>query len=108
MLFAKDLRDACSDVFLKMQRSIDSYEGSIPFLNWLLRVAANQCIDVLRRGQRGRKRIGDVEDDAPVIDAASSEPSPLSAVISTEQRAQVRNSIARLPQNYRVPLVLRY
>ena len=50
----------------------------------------------------------DVEDGAVVTDAASSEPSPLSAVISTEQRAQVRDTIARLPQNYRVPLVLRY
>jgi RNA polymerase sigma-70 factor, ECF subfamily len=100
--------DACSDVFLKMQRSIDSYDGSIPFLNWLLRVAANQCVDVLRRGQRVRKVMVDVEDEAVVIDAASSEPSPLSAVISTEQRAHVRDVIARLPQNYRVPLVLRY
>jgi RNA polymerase sigma-70 factor, ECF subfamily len=43
-----------------------------------------------------------------VTDTASSEPSPLSAVISTEQRVQVRDVIARLPQNYRLPLVLRY
>lgn len=100
--------DACSDVFLKLQRSIESYDGSIPFLNWLLRVAANQCVDALRRRQRVRRVIVDVEDGAAVIDAATAEPSPLSAVISTEQRAQVRDSIARLPQNYRVPLVLRY
>jgi RNA polymerase sigma-70 factor, ECF subfamily len=100
--------DACSDVFLKLQRSIESYDGSIPFLSWLLRVAANQCIDVLRRKQRVRKVIVDVEDGAVVTDAASAEPSPLSAVISTEERAQVRDTIARLPQNYRVPLVLRY
>src|SRR5947207_8882711 len=82
--------DACSDVFLKMQRSIESYDSSIPFLNWLLRVAANQCIDVLRRGQRVRKVIVDVEDEGVVIDAASLEPSPLSAIISSEQKAQVR------------------
>jgi RNA polymerase sigma-70 factor (ECF subfamily) len=100
--------DACSDVFLKLQRSIESYDGSIPFLSWLLRVAANQCIDVLRRAQRVRKVIVDGEDGAVVTDTASSEPSPLSAVISTEQRVQVRDVIARLPQNYRLPLVLRY
>src|SRR5208337_2311290 len=39
--------DATSEVFLKLQRSINSYDGSIPFPRWLLRVAANQCIDVL-------------------------------------------------------------
>lgn len=50
----------------------------------------------------------EVEDGAAVIEVASSEPSPLSAVISTEERAQVRDAIARLPENFRMPLVLRY
>lgn len=100
--------DATSEVFLKLQRSLESYDGSIPFLRWLLRVAGNQCIDALRRRQRGRRVIVEAEDGAPVIEAASSEPSPLQAVISTEDRAQVRDTIARLPENYRLPLVLRY
>jgi RNA polymerase sigma-70 factor, ECF subfamily len=99
--------DATSEVFLKLQRSIESYDGSIPFPRWLLRVAGNQCIDVLRRRQRGRKVIVEVED-AAVIEAPSSELSPLGAVIRTEERTRVRDAIARLPVNYRVPLVLRY
>ena len=99
--------DATSEVFLKLQRSIESYDGSIPFPRWLLRVAGNQCIDALRRRQRGRQVIVEVED-ATVIEAPSSERSPLGAVISTEERAQVRDAIARLPENYRLPLVLRY
>src|SRR5512146_2146813 len=33
--------DATSDVFLKLQRSIESYDGSTPFARWLLRVASN-------------------------------------------------------------------
>jgi RNA polymerase sigma-70 factor, ECF subfamily len=100
--------DATSDVFLKLQRSIKSYDGSIPFPRWLLRVAGNQCIDVLRRRQRGLKVFAEVDDEATVTGSASSEPSPLGAVISEEERVQVRDSIARLPENYRVPLVLRY
>jgi RNA polymerase sigma-70 factor (ECF subfamily) len=99
--------DATSEVFLKLQRSIESYDGSIPFPKWLLRVAGNQCIDALRRRQRGRRVIV-VEEGAAVIEATSSEPSPLGAVISTEERTHVRETIARLPENYRVPLILRY
>jgi RNA polymerase sigma-70 factor, ECF subfamily len=99
--------DATSEVFLKLQRSIDSYDRSIPFPRWLLRVAGNQCIDALRRRQRGLKVFLEVEGGAAVI-GASSEPSPLGAVISKQERAQVRDAIARLPENYRVPLVLRY
>ncbi len=100
--------DATSDVFLKLQRSIDSYDGSIPFPRWLLRVAGNQCIDALRRRQRGQKVFVEIDDGAAVIEAASSEPSPLGAFIRTQERAQVRNAIERLAENYRVPLVLRY
>jgi len=100
--------DATSEIFLKLQRSIESYDGSIPFPRWLLRVACNKCIDVLRHRKRGRQVIEEVEEGVAVIEAASSEPSPLGAVLSTEARAQVRDAIARLPENYRVPLVLRY
>jgi RNA polymerase sigma-70 factor (ECF subfamily) len=100
--------DATSEVFLKLQRSIESYDGSVPFPRWLLRVAGNQCIDALRRRKRGRQVIVEVEKDVAVIQAASPEPSPLNAVLSAEERAQVRDAIAALPQNYRMPLVLRY
>ncbi len=100
--------DATSEVFLKLQRSIESYDGSIPFPKWLLRVAANQCIDVLRRRKRGRQVIVEAEEGIAVIEAASPGPSPLGAVLSKEERAQVRDAIARLPENHRVPLVLRY
>jgi RNA polymerase sigma-70 factor (ECF subfamily) len=100
--------DATSEVFLKLQRAIETYDGSIPFSRWLLRVTGNQCIDVLRRRQRGRQVIVELDDRAEVIEVASSQPLPLGAVISEEERAKVRDTIARLPQNYRVPLVLRY
>src|SRR5207249_10470170 len=100
--------DATSEVFLKLQRSIKSYDGSIPFPSWLLRVAGNQCIDALRRQRRGRQVIVDVDDGAALAEAASAEPSPLGAVMRKEERAQVRDVIARLPENYRLPLVLRY
>jgi RNA polymerase sigma-70 factor (ECF subfamily) len=99
--------DATSEVFLKLQRSIEGYDGSIPFPRWLLRVAGNHCIDTLRRRQRGKKVIAELED-SEIIEAVGLEPSPLTAVLDTEERVQVRDTIARLPQNYRVPLVLRY
>jgi len=99
--------DATSEIFLKLQRSIESYNGSIPFVRWLLRVASNQCIDVLRRRQRGQQVIVEVEDEAAVTEGTSSA-SPLGAVIKTEEKAQLQAAIARLPENYRVPLVLRY
>ena len=100
--------DATSEVFMKLQRSIGSYDASTPFHAWLLRVTANHCIDALRRRKRGRQLFVEAEDGVAGIDAASSQPSPLSAFVSAEERTQVRNAIEQLPENYRVPLVLRY
>jgi RNA polymerase sigma-70 factor (ECF subfamily) len=99
--------DATSEVFLKLQRSIATYDGSTPFPGWLLRVASNQCIDALRRRKRGRQVIVEVDGDR-ITEAPSSDLSPLGAVLRTEERVQVRDAIARLPVKYRVPLVLRY
>lgn len=99
--------DATSEVFLKLQRAIASYDSSIPFPRWLLRVTGNHCIDMLRRRQRGRQVIVEAEE-ATILEAPSSELSPLGAVLRTEETAQVRDAIAQLPLKFRVPLVLRY
>ncbi len=100
--------DATSEVFLKLQHSIATYDGSVPFLRWLLRVTGNQCVDALRRSNRGRQVIVEGEEEVAVMETASPELSPLGAVLSAEEREQVRDAIARLPENYRMPLVLRY
>jgi RNA polymerase sigma-70 factor (ECF subfamily) len=99
--------DATSEVFLKLQRSIGSYDGSIPFPRWLLRVAGNHCIDALRRRKRGRQVMVEVEDVAAIA-PPSPDLSPLAALMKTEEKAAVQQAIARLAENYRVPLVLRY
>src|SRR3974377_1243189 len=96
--------DATSEVFLKLQRSIESYDGSIPFPKWLLRMAGNQCIDALRSRKRGRRVIVEVDEGFAGIEAASSEPSPLGAAVSAEERAQVRNAGAGVPEKCRMPL----
>ena len=100
--------DATSEVFLKLQRSIESYDGSIPFARWLLRVAGNRCIDVLRRQRRKQQLIVESENENTALEAPSAEPSPLGAVMSKEERVRVREAIAGLPDNFRLPLVLRY
>jgi RNA polymerase sigma-70 factor (ECF subfamily) len=100
--------DATSEVFLKLQRSIETYDSSIPFPRWLLRVAGNQCIDILRRRRRERRVMVEVEDGAEVMEATSPEPSPLGNVIRTAERAELQTAIAHLPEKHRVPLVLRY
>ncbi len=100
--------DATSEVFVKLQRSIQTYDGSIPFPRWLLRVAGNQCIDTLRQQRRGQQVIVELKDEVTAVEVPSTNPSALGALMSKEERTQVRDAVGRLPGNYRLPLVLRY
>src|SRR5664279_1189818 len=96
----ENAEDVTSEVFLKLQRSIESYDRSMPFPRWLLRVTSNQCIDALRRRKRGRQVIVEGEEGVAILEAASPELSPLGAALSAEERSEVRDAIAHLPENY--------
>ena len=98
--------DATHEVFLRAQRKLESYDPSLPFSSWLLGIASNHCIDLLRR--RGtERRLFEVEgSDAP--EARSAGPSPLGQLLAAERGDDIRSALSELPQKYRVPLVLAY
>jgi RNA polymerase sigma-70 factor (ECF subfamily) len=98
--------DATSEVFLRVQRSMKSYDPALPFPAWLLSIASHYCVDLLRR-QRLERRL--FEPELPETGEPSSPgPSPLGEVLAREEETRVRTAIAGLPDRYRVPLVLRY
>ncbi len=99
--------DATGDIFMRLQRSISTYDGSVPFEHWFLRVASHYCVDLLRRRQlEQRWFVGDPEMES--LKAASSGPSPLAMAMTAETSAEVRSALDHLPANYRTALVLRY
>lgn len=103
---AEAAEDATSEVFLRAQRAMNSYNSTLPFPRWLLSIAANHCIDLLRRRRLEVRLFAPEEPELP--EPAGSGPSPLAAVLSEERRAAVRLAIEALPERYRAPLVLRY
>jgi RNA polymerase sigma-70 factor (ECF subfamily) len=98
--------DATHEVFLRAQRKLATYDPSLPFSSWLLGIASNHCIDLLRR--RGtEKRIFDL-DGSDRADARSGNLTPLGELIAAERGQDVRNALSQLAAKYRVPLVLAY
>lgn len=97
--------DAQSEIFARTQRSLDRYDPERPFDRWILTIASNHCLNLLRRQRRERALfVGEplaAEDRDPA-------PSPLAQLQTEEERRRLRAAIERLPDNYRVPLVLRY
>jgi RNA polymerase sigma-70 factor, ECF subfamily len=102
----EDAEDAAAEVFLKLHRVLETKNEEVPFLPWVSQVAGRHCIDKLRRRKLER---GSGEDRAYVSDVPDySTPSPLSQVLRSEEQLEVREQLIRLPQKFKVPLVLRY
>jgi RNA polymerase sigma-70 factor (ECF subfamily) len=106
MLRDRDLaEDAASDVFARLRASILTYDGSVEFDHWLLRVTANRCVDVIRRQRLERRWM--VEDEN-LPDPPSPAASPLTLLLLKERRTEIEHAVASLAGEYRLPLVLRY
>jgi RNA polymerase sigma-70 factor (ECF subfamily) len=101
-----EAEDAASEVFARLPEAMRSYDSTLPFPRWLFSVASHHCLDLLRRRRREQRFFEPQEAEA--TEAAVAVPSPLEALLFHERQDAVRAAISRLPERYRVPLVLRY
>lgn len=102
----EDAEDAAAEVFLKLHTVLDKKDGERPFRPWVCQVAGRHCIDKLRR--RKRERCSSVAGDVLCAVPDVFTPCPLSQVLHKEEKRLVREELNRLPDYYKVPLMLRY
>jgi len=81
--------DLVQEIFLKMFRRLEQYEGKVPFPNWVSRIAVTTCIDHLRaQRRRPEYRWADLsEGEADVLDAVTRDetsPDPAGATAAHE------------------------
>lgn len=99
--------DALHEVFLRGRGAFERFDRARPFRPWILRIAGNHCLDVLRRRSRETRLFDAADLDASGLEADAG-PSPLRHALLVEQRDRVVGAIDALPHRYRLPLVLRY
>ena len=103
---AEAAEDATSEVFLRAQKNLRSYDLGLPFAPWLFGIASHYCLDQLRR-RRAEQRLFEAPD--PWVEAAADQmDSPLRSLLLTHEREVLRATIAALPERERVLLTLRY
>lgn len=102
-------REASSDcgqeAMIRIWRALDSYRGDCAFESWVYRIAANCCMDWLRKKKRDRSvSIEPMRDQG--FDPADTSPGTEAQVIAKDERRRLREAIALLPEDQREALVL--
>ncbi len=96
--------EVAQETFLRAWQHLGRYDDTRPFDLWVLAIARNQCLDLLRR--RAKHQTEDVEDHAHALtsDAVSAE----DAAIKTQERQSLEEAMATLSTTDREVLALYY
>ena len=102
----EEARDAAQETFVRAWSAIATYDPAQPLAPWLLRIARNHCLDVLRRRLPAARRVE--LDQATDADPGSGRPELTSTAPAADEqleRAEVASSlgaaVSALPPNYR-------
>jgi len=94
--------DLVQDVFFRMLKYRQTYQGATNFTAWMYQIARNAHIDHLRK-----RRLEVVPDTEPVWDdMAASDPDPEQRLGRSQEIGLLRQALARLPIEKREVLVL--
>lgn len=111
----EDAEEVTQDVLMKVFRKIDAFRGDAALSSWIYRITFNTAMSRLRTGKAGRAtdqrgRLEHPSDDMPGV--LPQDPADWSSladdhVMRREMREQLISALTRLPEVYRIPVVLR-
>jgi len=102
--------EVMQEVFLRVYQKADTFRGESAFSSWLYRVAANACFAKLKSERRHDH--SDLDDDLPQMETGGIGVDPWAetpdrAVLNDEAMRLINSAIEKLPEDFRVVLVLR-
>lgn len=103
--------DLVQEVFLAALKGWDGFRGASDAKTWLYRIAARACERLHRRRAGEPEHIGSLDGTLPFghdrMPALPAEEDPAKAVLQAESRERIERAIVALPDEFRVPLVLK-
>ena len=94
-----DALDATQDALIAIVRGLDRFDGRSSFTTWAYRVTTNACLDQLRRERR--RPVTHLDHEPPTRGG----PPDLDQDVT--ERLAIDDALARLPTDFRAPVVLR-
>src|SRR3954471_22240161 len=101
-----EAEDLTQDIFLKVFKSLGTFDRRANFQTWLISVSRNLCIDHYRSVRQERQTIDrgvDPNDLAP----ATREPGPVAALEQQDRVVLLRDALAALPDSLRTAVLMR-
>ncbi len=97
--------DCGQEAMIRIWRNLANYRGECALESWVYRIAANCCMDWLRKKKRDRS-----ESIEPLREAGFDPADPKAGteeqVLKTEEQQRLREGIAQLPEEQQEALVL--
>ena len=101
-----EAEDLTQDIFLKVFKSLNTFDRRANFQTWLISVSRNLCIDHYRSVRKERETI-DRAVDASELSPTSREPGPIAAIEQKDRVVLLRQALAELPDTLRAAVVMR-
>ena len=101
----EDASDCGQETMIRIWRNLGSWRGDCAFESWVYRIAANCCLDALRKKKRD-KSVSMEPMAEQGFDPPDPSPGTEEQAVEAEDRTQLRREIAELPEEQREALVL--
>jgi RNA polymerase sigma factor (sigma-70 family) len=100
--------EVANAAFFKAYANLATYDPARPLRPWLLRIATNEALNVVRGRQREREHTISGPEASDLAERAPGREDPEGDLLARERRAAVRAAVAALPERYRLLIVLRF
>lgn len=101
-----EAEDLTQEVFVKIFRSLDTFDRRANFQTWLVSVSRNLCIDHYRSARKEREAV-DRGIDPGTLALVSTTESPFAELDRRDQAALLREALQALPPTLRTAVMLR-
>ncbi len=101
-----EAEDLTQDIFLKLFRSLATFDRRANFQTWLISVSRNLCIDHYRSVRKERETVSR-DLDAGDVPAVSKDAGPYAMLEHNDRRALLRRALDELPSTLRAAVLLR-
>ena len=101
-----EAEDLTQEIFLKVFKSLDTFDRRANFQTWLVSVSRNLCIDHYRSVRKERETI-DRDVDASELAPATPDNDQIAALEQRDRVALLRQALATLPATLRTAVLMR-